>query len=148
MELLNTTVEQLRGLPDFDLCVEEFGAEASRVSAYGKVEPDFKAYETLESCGMLRLIAATEGGRLIGFASGFKVPSLHHPKSVLYLDCIFVRKSRRRGGPALRLFRIMRSLAHQDGMIGLMAGAPSGSAAERLFTAMGLQKIQTDFWAD
>ena len=86
-------------------------------------------------------------GKVEGFALGIVTPEMHYGKTVLYLDCFFVRKSARKGGDALRLFDAMRQASHKDGMIGMLCGAPAGSKAERLYDALGLQRQEVWFWA-
>lgn len=142
------TVSELIAMPGFAECVEEYHDEADRIAALGDPRPIFAAYRNLEEAGLLRLLCAVDGaGRLDGFAVGIVSPDLHHGVKTLFLDCLFVRRAARKGGAGLRLFGSMRGLARECG-VGLICAAPVGSKAERLFTAMGLEKEQTIFFAN
>jgi hypothetical protein len=141
------TVTEFTSMPGFRSLIDEYCAEARRIDAYGDAAPTVERYKFLEKLGLVRLMVSEIDGRLEGFALGIVSPEMHHGKTVLFLDCFFVRKSARKGGDALRLFDAMRQASHRDGMIGMLCGAPAGGKAERLFKAMGLRPEQTLFWA-
>lgn len=140
------TVLEFTAMPGFRRLIDEYCEEARRIDAYGDAAPTIDRYLFLERLGLVRLMVSEIDGRLEGFALGIVSPEMHHGKTVLFLDCFFVRKSARKGGDALRLFSAMREASHKDGMIGMLCGAPVGSRAERLFKAMGLRPEQTLFW--
>lgn len=134
-------------MPGFRSLIDEYCDEARRIDAYGGADPSVDRYKVLEDLGLVRLMISEINGALEGFALGIVSPEMHHGKTVLFLDCFFVRKAARKGGDALRLFDAMRQASHRDGMIGMLCGAPTGGKAERLFKAMGLRSEQTLFWA-
>lgn len=142
------TVTEFTSMPGFRRLIDEYCEEARRIDAYGDADPTIDRYRFLEKLGLVRLMVSEIGGRLEGFALGIVSPEMHHNKTVLFLDCFFVRKSARKGGDALRLFDAMRQASHRDGMIGMVCGAPIGSRAERLFRALKLRSTQVLFFAD
>lgn len=141
------TVTEFTSMPGFRSLIDEYCEEARRIDAYGDAAPAIDRYIFLERLGLVRLMVSEVDGRLEGFALGIVTPEMHHGKTLLFLDCFFVRKAARKGGDALRLFDAMRQASHRDGMIGMVCGAPVGSRAERLYGALGLQRKEVLFWA-
>jgi len=113
---------------------------------------DYEKYRTLEAQGILKLISARQGDRLVGYASFLVLPHLHYSRTLHALnDAIFVDPAVR--GAGIKLIReAERGLADmaRPGSVRIVYHVKHAVEAERgtlgpVFERLGYRAFETCF---
>lgn len=143
LEVAPVTVAALGSDPDIEALVAEYAAEASSPELPG-VEPQWEQYAALERAGLLEIVAARAGGRLIGFISVLRAQLPHYGGPVSVVESIFVTAASRRTGAGPALIRAAEAIADRRGTA-LLISARAGSPLEALLPRLGYRHSNTVF---
>lgn len=98
---------------------------------------DLDLYRTMEQAGAALAFAAFDGGRMVGYVSGFVVRHPHYGFVVGQHDLLFVHPDYRKGSLGLRLMRRFERGAGDRGAAAVMYHAKPGTVFERILQRMG-----------
>lgn len=124
--------------PDFGALCDEYRAESMRNKDLAGGEPSRLGYEQMASAGLMKILGAFFGDRLVGFCTVLVTPLLHFGDHlVASTETIFLSKKYRASGAGIGLLRAAESIALDSGASGLYVTAPSGGRLERLLPRVG-----------
>lgn len=135
-EIRATTVDELRQHAGA-LLVENW-EEVEKGIQHREPSPDWHRLQLMESAGVLFARGAYVDGDLVGYSVNVVAPSLTYGDVTQATNAVvFLSARHRRDGLGRRLIEDTRRTARQRGASEVLFHAKEGSAAERLFVAMG-----------
>lgn len=143
IELGIATVADLMADPDILALIAEYEAEA-KSPELPAAQAQWDQYEALEQGGMLDIIAAREGGKLIGFVSLLRANLPHYGGIVSVVESLFVTAGRRRTGAGRALIKAAEAVAAHYATTVLFT-ARAGSALEVVLPRLGYRHSNTVF---
>ncbi|NLX17566.1 MAG: hypothetical protein GXY45_11465 [Ramlibacter sp.] len=126
-----STVEAVASHLDFPALALAYEQEAdsARVGMDKVRGVNFNAYLHLEAAGLIHVVAAHDGDRLIGFAVLLLSEHLHFSRMVATVEAIFALPET---GAGAELMRFLEGFARQQGAAGLFISAPTGGRLDRV----------------
>ena len=121
-------------------------AEETKNPAIAEPSVQFDRYAELDEQGLLRFVAAMDGGRLVGLLVVAVTPSQHYGFPIVAVESIYLRKVARRGAAGLELLGCAKAIARAEGAPGFTIMAPPGSALDRVAGALGLVNTHKAYW--
>lgn len=118
--------------------------EETEAPMYGAREYrlDVEQYEKLDAAGMLHIITARDGGRLVGYASFFATYNMHMGGMLATLDGLFLDKAYR--GPAgMRLLRFAADAVRACGAVAAQFSSPASRDCGALYRRLGAGMTET-----
>lgn len=98
---------------------------------------DLALYRAAEQAGTALAFAAFDGGRMVGYVSGFVVRHPHYGFVIGQHDLLFVHPDCRKGALGLRLMRRFEREAKDKGAAAVMYHAKPGTVFERILQRTG-----------
>lgn len=89
-------------------------------------------YLRLERAGVAQVIVATVDGELVGFVIVLVNTNPHYDAKLAVFESFFVREAYRKTGAGLKLRQAAEQHATEQGAIGFLISAPSGSKLARV----------------
>ena len=109
-------------------------------------DPDWDLYEILEDSGALSIFTARDDGKLVGYFSVVKSPSLHSKgKFISCNDVIYLHKDYRKGFVGVRLFKFVEDCLKEDGCTNLQVIFTEQYDITSLLTRLGYSHIESKF---
>ena len=139
------TVQECLSAPNLTALLDEYAKECS-IAGIGQTNPQFDSYKTLEAAGLLRIIGAFDGERLIGFVNVMTTVLPHYGKQMSVTESLFCSQEGRSFGIGSLLILAAESLADEIGSAGLMVSAPVGGRLEKLLPHVGYAKTNSVFF--
>lgn len=103
------------------------------------------ASDPLSGDGVWVLLARVDG-QPAGYALACRIPKLDHRLGFLFVDELYVLRSRRRQGVATALVRHVQALAQELGLAGVrLLVRPENAPARRLYRGLGFVEHSTCF---
>jgi len=97
----------------FQLHWEEIALNKDKI----KLNPNWDAYESMESSGHLRIFTVRENGVLIGYFFAVVSVNLHYKDHLLAEnDLIYIKKAHRRGFTGVNLIKFAEKCLRDDGV--------------------------------
>lgn len=109
-------------------------------------DPDWDLYEILEGSGALSIFTARDDGKLVGYFSVVKSPSLHSKGKFIFCnDVIYLHKDYRKGFVGVRLFKFVEECLKSDGCTNLQVIFTEQYDITSLLTRLGYSHIESKF---
>lgn len=134
MEIQPATVDELLAAPNWWALLDEYAAECG-IAGIGKPDMQVDTYRALEAAGVLKIVAARQDGKLVGFMFFLLSVLPHYGKLVAVSESIFVAPAQRDSGAGLALLKAAEDAALDAGAVGLLVSAPAGGRLDRLLAA-------------
>ena len=109
-------------------------ARESAIPELGQGSAQFATYYALEQAGMLRVLGAYLGDKLVGFIAILVSELPHYGCLVATTESFFVSPSARKGGVGMMLLANAEALAESVGAKGMLVSAPTGGRLERVMS--------------
>lgn len=107
---------------------------------------NFEQYEALCKAGMLQIVIATEKEKVIGYIWHIIMPSMHQKNKLCsFLDVWFVKKSKRRGGVAIKMFKFAEKNILARGINRMYVGHTVKLPLGRVFKALGYELTELTY---
>ncbi len=116
------TLEELTSAPEFDDLAEAYRVEAA-IDDLPMPTYEAHIYRSMEAAGLLHILSAHQGDRLIGFLSLIVSVLPHYGMTCATAESYFVDARHRRGGAGIKLLRKAESLSEELGAGGLLLSA-------------------------
>lgn len=109
-------------------------------------DPDWSLYELLEDTASLFIFTARDKGKLVGYFSVVKSPSLHSKGKFLFCnDVIYLHKDYRKGFVGVRLFKFVEDCLREDGCTNLQVIFTDRYDITPLLTRLDYRHIESKF---
>ena len=135
LEIRHCAVEEFFAHPDSSVVLAEYAAE-SGVDGLPPPHPHKPTYLMLEQAGSLRVIAAHQGERMVGFITLLIYLNPHYSALIGVSESFFVRPEYRKTGAGMRLLRYTEAAAGEAGAVGLLMSAPKDSRLADVLDAL------------
>lgn len=109
-------------------------ARESAIPELGQGNAQFATYYALEKSGMLRVLGAYKGEKLVGFVAVLVSELPHYGCLVATTESFFVSPTARKAGVGLALLQKAEALAASVGAKGMLVSAPTGGRLERVMS--------------
>lgn len=127
MEIVRMPVAEFQARDELPELLAEYAEESALAEYAGSAGPQWATYLELERLGMLHLLVALAGDRVIGFASVLVSVLPHFGVPVASTESYFVAKAWRNTGAGLGLLAEVKRVAAEANACGLLVSAPEGS---------------------
>jgi|SRR5208283_833455 len=125
-------------MPEIDTLTKLHWEEIALDKDKIELAPDFEKYAILEDKGVLHVITARDGGKLVGYHISFIQPHLHYRNDLMcFTDIYFIHPDYRDGLVGLQLFRFIESEMKKLGVCKLIAGCKDHRNLATLFKRLG-----------
>lgn len=102
------------------------------------VEPDFAAYDRLNTAGMLKAITCRSDGELVGYIIFVVQPHLHYMSCITaFEDLYYVKKDYRKGRTGIKLFQFAELVLKGAGVKRIIMHTKVHMDNSRLFEYLG-----------
>lgn len=146
LQVRRTSVAELAAAPNLADLVQAYAAE-SALPQLGSAVLDVPAYARMEAAGIVRLIGAWRGDRLVGFLILIVTPIPHWGNQVLAsAESFFVHPDERHGGAGRELRTCAEAVALEVGARGVFISAPAGGALSRVLPHWGYEHTNSVFF--
>ena len=109
-------------------------------------DPNWDLYKSLEDNNALFIFTARDKGKLVGYFSVVKTPSLHsRGKFIFCNDVIYLHREHRRGFVGVKLFRFVESCLRDDGCTNLQVVFTDKYDITPLLLRLDYSHIETKF---
>lgn len=123
MNVQMSSVAELEGDPGLAALLAEYAGESS-IAGMPPPVAKMESYRELEARGLLQVLSATHGGRVIGFLTLLAPVLPHYGVPVAVSESFFVARADRGTGAGLQLLRAAEDMARRLGSPGLLVSAP------------------------
>lgn len=139
------TLEELTSAPEFDDLAEAYRVEAA-IDDLPMASYKADIYRSMEAAGLLHILGAYQGDRLIGFLSLIVSVLPHYNMTCATAESYFVDAKHRRGGPGIKLLRKAESLSEELGAGVLLLSARPDSPLSVILPRSGYAPANTVFY--
>lgn len=102
------------------------------------LKPDIDRYKAMEASGLTMILAAYDGGQLIGYSVNFIMKHLHYADLVIANnDLLFLAKERRTGRLGIQLIRETERVAKEKGATLMLWHAKKNTPLAGVMPRMG-----------
>lgn len=126
MMIAEITPDEFWAHPEVNGLINGYAAE-SHMEGLPPVNPDVQMYRALHQAGVLKVLAATAYGEIVGFAVVLISPVAHYSARMAVMESVYVSPAHRHGGTGWRLIKAAEAAAQEAGSAGLFISAPAGS---------------------
>ena len=125
----------------FPLLWEDVAVDKDRFQA----ECDQDKYAALDSLGILHLVTAREGARLVGYFLVFVTPNAHYKGAGLmaFTDMYFLLPEYRGGANSLKLFSFMEKTLREKGVVKIYTSHKNHRPHREMLGFLGYQPTDT-----
>ncbi|MCD7984886.1 MAG: GNAT family N-acetyltransferase [Desulfovibrio sp.] len=103
---------------------------------------DFEQYEKLDAAGLLHIVTARDGGRMVGYASFFATYNMHLGGMLATLDGLFLDKAYR-GAGGIKLLRFAADAVRACGAVAAQFSSPASKDCGALYRRLGAKLTET-----
>lgn len=123
----------------FDLHWEEIALDKAKVP----LNPDVDTFRVLEQAGLLLIVTARDGDKMVGYHVTIVRPHLHYKHSLTaYADMYFIHPDYRQGMTGVRLFKYLESVLRERGVERIYQGTKIHKDMGRLFERLGYKETE------
>lgn len=109
-------------------------------------DPDWDLYELLEDSGSLLIFTVRDSGKLVGYFSVVKSPSLHSKGNFIFSnDVIYLHKDYRKGRVGIDFFKFVEKCLREDGCRSLQILFTEKFNISPLLVRLGYRPIENKF---
>lgn len=110
------------------------------------LEPDFAAYDRLNTAGMLKAVTCRSDGSLVGYIIFIVQPHLHYRScTTAFEDLYYVKKEFRKGRTGIRLFQFAEKVLKDAGVKRIILHTKIHMDNSRLFEYLGYKNTDKLF---
>lgn len=129
--------------PDAQKLLEAHWEEIALNKGKIALNPDWEAYEALESSGKLKIFTARNDDRLIGYFVVIVGVNLHYKDHVFAVnDILYLDKEHRKGRTGLKLIKFAEKCLKEDGVSVLSINTKVHKPFDSLMEYMGFNLIE------
>jgi GNAT superfamily N-acetyltransferase len=129
--------------PDAQKLLEDHWEEIALNKGKIALNPDWEAYEALESSGKLKIFTARDDDRLIGYFVVIVGINLHYKDHVFAVnDILYLSKEHRKGRTGLKLIKFAEKYLKEDGVSVLSINTKVHKPFDSLMEYMGFNLIE------
>lgn len=129
--------------PDAQKLLEAHWEEIALNKGKIALNPDWEAYEALESSGKLKIFTARDDDRLIGYFVVIVGVNLHYKDHVFAVnDILYLDKEYRKGRTGLKLIKFAEKCLKEDGVSVLSINTKVHKPFDSLMEYMGFNLIE------
>ena len=129
--------------PDAQKLLEDHWEEIALNKGKIALNPDWEAYEALESSGKLKIFTARDDDRLIGYFVVIVGVNLHYKDHVFAAnDILYLSKEHRKGRTGLKLIKFAEKCLKKDGVSVLSINTKVHKPFDSLMEYMGFNLIE------
>jgi len=139
------TLEELTSAAEFDGLFDAYRAEAA-IDDLPMPSYEAHIYRSMEAAGLLHILGAHQGDRLIGFLSLIVSVLPHYGMTCATAESYFVDARHRRGGAGIKLLRKAESLSEELGAGVLLLSARPDSPLSVILPRSGYAPANTVFY--
>ena len=144
-DVRNITFAEAFTDPDFTALITEY-SEESALAGLPKPNCDPAIYRQLENAGLLHVLGAYDGMRMIGFLNLLVSTIPHYNTRVATAESYFIGFKDRPTGGGLMLLRAAEEYAKGLGAVGFLVSAPVGSRLEEFLPKTGYAETNKIFF--
>lgn len=132
------TCDDMEHSPNLGELLAEYAAE-SRIEGLEahKTGVQVGTYRALEAAGVLHMLGAYEGDKLVGFLLMLVSVLPHYGVKAATTESYFVQAMHRSGGAGAKLLHEAERIAREAGAVGLLVSAPAGGRLARVLPHAG-----------
>lgn len=145
VDIRRCVVADLEGAPKIGELLAEYAAE-SATPGLGQQDPQWSTYYAMEKVGVLRVIGAFVGSRLVGFMIIIFAPLPHYGKLAGSTESYFVTASSRNSGAGLRLLREAELMGQELGVAGFFVSSPTEGRLAGVLPHVGYTQTNSVFF--
>lgn len=121
---------------------EEIALDRAKVP----LNPDIDTFRLLEEAGLLLIVTARDGGKMVGYHVSIVRPHLHYKQSLTaYADMYFIHPDYRQGMTGVRLFKFLEQELRERGVDRIYQGTKVHKDMGRLFERLGYKETERLF---
>lgn len=123
----------------FDLHWQEIALDKAKVP----LNPDVDTFRALEDAGLLLIVTARDGEKMVGYHVSIVRPHLHYKQSLTaYADMYFIHPDYRQGMTGVRLFKYLEGVLRERGVERIYQGTKIHKDMGRLFERLGYKETE------
>lgn len=120
--------------------------EYNRLRPYKAMQLNMPVYDQAAENGMLFVVTATSGDKVVGYYYAFIQNHLHHVDSVVAItDTYYLHPDWRKGRNGIRLFQYVKRCLKALGVERIFLNARKDDDKSRIFRYLGYQETDTVF---
>lgn len=145
--MLAFATEKLRDIwPEWVVLARKHWDETEGFHVEQTFGPSLERYSAYETPGWFVMVTARDGGRLVGYAGFYVLPSMHSQSIISTEDTWFLHPDYRKGWNAMGLFRFAEAEAIRRGSIEATGTVRlSNPHAGAILRRMGYKEVATVF---
>lgn len=121
---------------------EEIALDRAKVP----LNPDVDTFRVLEEAGLLLIVTARDGEKMVGYHVTIVRPHLHYKQSLTaYADMYFIHPDYRQGMTGVRLFKYLERVLRERGVDRIYQGTKLHKDMGRLFERLGYKETERLF---
>lgn len=138
------TIDQV--LDDMTWLWEVHWEEIALDKAKVPLNPDLDTFRLLEEAGLLLIVTARDGEKMVGYHVTIVRPHLHYKHSLTaYADMYFIHPDYRQGMTGVRLFKYLEGVLRERGVDRIYQGTKTHKDMGRLFERLGYKETERLF---
>jgi GNAT superfamily N-acetyltransferase len=113
------------------------------------VDVDWPMFFKLEDTGIVRLMTARDGERVVGYVLFILAPALHYRSKLLaHDDAFYLHPEYRKGGAGFALFRAAEDMLREDHVDRIICHEKLKVPLEAFFTRLGFHAAERNWFKD
>ena len=113
------------------------------------VDIDWPTFFRLEDTGILRVMTARDGDKLVGYALFVLAPALHYRNKLLaHDDAFYLAPAYRKGGNGFQLFRAAEAMLREAGVDRIVCHEKLKVPLEAFFIRLGFHAAERNWFKD
>lgn len=123
----------------WDIHWQEIALDRAKVP----LNPDVDTFRALEDAGLLLIVTAREGEKMVGYHVSIVRPHLHYKQSLTaYADMYFIHPDYRQGMTGVRLFKYLEERLRERGVERIYQGTKVHKDMGRLFERLDYKETE------
>lgn len=129
--------------PDAQELLEDHWEEIALNKGKIALNPDWEAYEDLETAGKLKIFTARDDDRMIGYFVVLVGPNLHYKDHIFAVnDILYLDKNYRKGRTGIKLIKFAEQCLKEDGASVLNINTKTHKPFDSLMEYLGFNLIE------
>lgn len=126
----------------WDIHWQEIALDKAKVP----LNPDVDTFRVLEQAGLLLIVTARDGEKMVGYHVTIVRPHLHYKHSLTaYADMYFIHPDYRQGMTGVKLFKYLEGVLRERGVDRIYQGTKIHKDMGRLFERLGYKETERLF---
>lgn len=123
----------------WDIHWQEIALDRAKVP----LNPDVDTFRALEDAGLLLIVTARDGEKMVGYHVSIVRPHLHYKQSLTaYADMYFIHPDYRQGMTGVRLFKYLEERLRERGVERIYQGTKLHKDVGRLFERLDYKETE------